>query len=78
MIKYAKDIGANQEVIEQLKIYQGNWVDVIFHGTGYGNGYGTGYGYGYVNGYGFGDGDGNGSGGGNGRKLNNGLDIIDE
>ena len=37
MINYAKD---------QLKIYQGKWVDVIGFGSGYGNGYGYGYGNG--------------------------------
>ena len=57
MINCAKD---------QLKIYQGNWVDAISYG------YVLGYGIGYGNGYGDGSGD------GSGRKLNNGLDIIDE
>ena len=40
------------DVIDQLKIYQGNWVDAISYGHGYGNGYGNGYGYG--DGYGSG------------------------
>ena len=55
MINYSKD---------QLKIYQGNWVDAISYGHGYGNGYGNGYGYG----------DGYGSGRSNGED--NGLTDI--
>ena len=61
MINYAKD---------QLKIYQGNWVDVMVFGNGYGNGYGHGHGYGYGNGHGYGS--------GNGRTLNNGLETRDD
>ena len=53
MINYAKD---------QLKIYQGNWVDVMVFGNGYGNGSGYGFGYGFGDGYGNGNGNGNGDG----------------
>ena len=64
------------DVIDQLKIYQGNWVDVISYG--HGNDYGYGFGDGTGNGFGFGDGYGHGYGSGYSRKLNNGLDITDD
>jgi len=54
----------------QLKIYQGNWVDVIGFGSSYGSGYGSGYGSSYSTGCG--------SGSGYGRKLNNGLETRDD
>ena len=51
MINYAKD---------QLKIYQGNWVDVISYGHGNGYGYGEGFGHGYGYGSGRSNGEDNG------------------
>ena len=65
MINYAKDT---------LKIYQGNWVDVISCGNNYGYGNGNGYGHGDDSGYGYGDG----YGSGYGRKLSNGLETVDD
>jgi len=62
------------ELIEQLKIYQGNWVDVMVFGTGYGYGDGYGYGCGYGDGEGYGSGDGYGSGRSN--VEDNGLTDI--
>ena len=60
--------------IYQLKIYQGNWVDVMVFGTDCGYGYGYGYGDGSDSGYGYGDGSGYGNGYGFGPGRSNGED----
>jgi len=78
MSKYAKDIGANQKVIDQLKIYQGKWVDVIGFGSSYGSGYGSGYGSSYSTGCGYGTGIGFGNGSGFSKVEDSGLETRDD